>query len=568
MQTRTISLLTVISLIGVLTLAGCTGKNSGDATQTDSSSKSAKVLKMSRTVYDRGNTPKEEGDAADNKWTQWINQKSGIEVTNVPFPRWEQTKMLPTKFASGSAPDLIMEYDTGFINTLWAQGQLQPIDDLIEQHSVNYKKLLEQYPALRKAGLMPDGKLYAVGRIAYVEPQKTLLIRKDWLDKLKLEVPKTIEEMITVAKAFATMDPDGNNKADTYGINISGDGEWMIPGYFGVPNGPDDNHYIIKDGQLVYGWDNFKDSIAFEKQLFDAGAVNKDFLTDKNGQLARQDFLQGKMGMYNISWGSSDTSLYKDFKSNNPDGEYIVMELPESKYGRFSPASSNAISINGVVNKSAKDPEAVIKYIDFMSDPANNARMSYGYKDTNYKIADNGSPQLIAGDVNKNTLSYNADLTWMLRSSYLFGEAAHYSNQMDTSDPVVGAVKKINDKATELYLSGKNPFPPYIQLSMLPADLQQIADSVRAQMVNNWNKAIVSGAKYTPDMALKDNQKIWEGVGGNKVVAYYADWFAENKNNIIMPEDNLQFVNPAKTSNFDLKEWAKNDTETAPSVSK
>lgn len=34
-------------------------------------------------------------------------------------------------------------------------------------------------------------------------------------------MPKTPEELLNVAKAFAEQDPDGNGKKDTYGVALS-----------------------------------------------------------------------------------------------------------------------------------------------------------------------------------------------------------------------------------------------------------------------------------------------------------------------------------------------------------
>jgi putative aldouronate transport system substrate-binding protein len=307
-----------------------------------------------------------------------------------------------------------------------------------------------------------------------------------------------------------------------------------------------------------------KDAIAFEKQLFDEGAVNKYFLTDKNGQVGRQNFLQGKLGIFHLSFGSLDQELYKDFKKSNPNGEYIVMAIPKSSYGQFAPSTSLPLSVNAEVNKSAKDPETVMKYVDFLADPQNTARLTYGYKGVNYNIGENGCPQAVAGDVNKNTLTYDGDLN-MLSSNYLYGECAYYKNSLDSKDPVQNAIMKLNDQATDLYLSGKYESIPlyWNQLTPLPADLTQIADSVRTQMVNNWQKAIVSTG-YSADQAMKDNQKIWDNAGGKKIETFYADWYDKNKDNIVTTKDYLEFVHPPKTSDFDLKEWAKNDTATPP----
>ena len=71
---------------------------------------------------------------------------------------------------------------------------------------------MAKFPVLRKAGMGTDGKLYQFGRINETIPMRGVFIRKDWLEKLHLNIPQTTEEMYQVAKAFTEQDPDGNGK--------------------------------------------------------------------------------------------------------------------------------------------------------------------------------------------------------------------------------------------------------------------------------------------------------------------------------------------------------------------
>lgn len=50
--------------------------------------------------------------------------------------------------------------------------------------------------------------------------QDVLWLRKDWLDNLGLEVPKTMEDLEKVLTAFVEEDPDGNGVDDTTGLTV------------------------------------------------------------------------------------------------------------------------------------------------------------------------------------------------------------------------------------------------------------------------------------------------------------------------------------------------------------
>ena len=74
-----------------------------------------------------------------------------------------------------------------------------------------------------------DGHQYGLPEPPPLPKREGLVIRKDWLDKLGLEVPTTPEELLAVAKAFTEQDPDGNGKNDTYGLGgfINRAGTWQ-----------------------------------------------------------------------------------------------------------------------------------------------------------------------------------------------------------------------------------------------------------------------------------------------------------------------------------------------------
>ena len=63
------------------------------------------------------------------------------------------------------------------------------------------------------------------------------MVRKDWLDKLGLEEPSTMDEVADMLRAFINDDPDGDGEADTIGLAMRAD---VYGGYpnntFGIDN--------------------------------------------------------------------------------------------------------------------------------------------------------------------------------------------------------------------------------------------------------------------------------------------------------------------------------------------
>lgn len=142
------------------------------------------------------------------------------------------------------------------------------------------------------------GKLYGVPFLKDVA-RNGVMIRKDWLDKLGLEVPKTTDELMAVAKAFAEQDPDGNGKKDTYGFIDRSDliyGAFKtLSSYFGTPN----NWEVSEDGKFTpeFETEGYIKTMDYMKELYDNGYINQDFaVTAKKDQ--QDGFSQGKAGIY------------------------------------------------------------------------------------------------------------------------------------------------------------------------------------------------------------------------------------------------------------------------------
>ncbi|WP_158560899.1 extracellular solute-binding protein [Paenibacillus contaminans] len=521
-------------------LAACSNKEtpaasekpaeSGKPATSQPSPSAAKRGEITASIYDRGNIPAEEGTPIKNRWTDWLNKNGPTDVNFISVPRNESEKKLNVLLASGGAPDIMFEYSAPFKNQLYSQKQLMPLDDAINKYSTEYKKLLEKYPALKKLGMKDDGKLYGLGYVAPLDTNHVLYVRNDWLKKLNLSVPQTTEELYQVIKAFSAQDPDGNGKKDTYGINLSFVGGQIVSAMFGY------SEFGVNGGNYVHQWDRAAANYTFKKKLYDDGLVDKDFLTDNSGEKAQQDFVNGKLGMFGANGGANALGykVYESFKKNNPDGEIIAIPLPKSEFGQFSPAINPPIFITTVVNAVAKDPEAIIKYIDFLAKDSTGKTLKYGIEGTHYQVGANGCPAPIQ-PISTKEVSWTADYR-MMSSPMAEGDCARYISQLDPSKPLDKEFTAIIKSSDAAYLQAERPIYYDIdQNSMpsLPQDLLLVNTNGTKAINDIWSKAIVGGASYTIEKALADAKSAWEKAGGLKVDEFYQKWYADNKANVV-----------------------------------
>jgi putative aldouronate transport system substrate-binding protein len=526
-----------------LTAAACGDDNKGasdtspNASSGTSSTAPAKRGSISISLYDRGTVPAEEGTMDNNRWTKWVNENGPNDVKYVTVPRFESLQKFNVLFASGSAPDLIFEYDTAYQGQLYNQKQLLPLDDLINKSSKEYKAVLEKYPALKKAGTMADGKLYMVGRPMDVNPQHYLFIRSDWLKKLNLKTPTTPAELLEVAKAFTTQDPDGNSKADTQGIGLSFVSGIVLNHMFGTGFtlfGTDQVPWILENDKVVHNWDRIKAAIGFQKELYESGVVDKDFVTDKNGEKQKQAWITGKLGIY--GGNGADITIYETLKKNVPTAEIAIIPLPKTEFGQFSPLSSNPIQMTGMVNAATKDPEAVMRQIDFMVTEKFTKTIEFGMEGVHYTPTSNGCAQVIDADKNKKERDYNRDMN-MLQP--IVGPCYGLDNKVNPT-PTEKELGELVKQARTLYINEKAPMVGITQkayLPNLPQDLATINTNANKTILDAANKTIVSGKSYSVDQFITDAKAAWEKAGGTKVDDFYAKWYDENKGTAILMAD-------------------------------
>ena len=136
-----------------------------------------------------------------------------LKLTNLPSSEADQNTKINAAGAANTLPDIFMVSNEVY-STLVSKRLLAPVDAMYAKMPNRTAKL---YDADSRAFTTIDGHSYALAQPGSIVRNEGVLIRKDWLDKLGLSVPKTTDEFMAVMKAFTEKDPDGNGKNDTYG---------------------------------------------------------------------------------------------------------------------------------------------------------------------------------------------------------------------------------------------------------------------------------------------------------------------------------------------------------------
>ncbi|MBO9609514.1 MAG: extracellular solute-binding protein [Paenibacillaceae bacterium] len=530
MRKRNVPLFIALAMT-VSAAAGCSSGKGTDSAGSTASAKPAvedKYDKLPKEItiqyYESTPLPSEEGTWADNRWTKWINENSPVKVKWVPIPQAGgqavRTQKINTMLAAGEAPDLIWDWGREYPASLIKQGAIQPVDEFVEKYSTAYKNYLAKYPGLKAGVTYDDGKMYnfTVNRQYNPALDTGVYIRQDWLNKLNLKMPTTLDDLIAVGKAFVEQDPDGNGKKDTVAFAFDGTRQFTyIEHMFQAGQG----YWYVEDGKPKYGptLDRYKDSLETFKKMYDLGLVDKEFPTDKNFDRETQLLTSGKAGMAigHWTWGK-----LLDLKKTVPTAEMVPLPMVSNKYGKngYARTPLDSTDIMVMLNKQAKNPKAAMEFIDWMLVKGWETMM-FGIEGVHYK-KENGVR--VAIDQQKNAKEvYGSGYAIVKDYQTSVEELAKPKNP----DPVVQAFNEMLVGGNKVFMKEefRNDFP----IGPLDDDKDKTVAAFNTELAQIRLKAIISGDKYTPSMAMEDIKKKWAEAGGEKAEKVMADFLAKQK---------------------------------------
>jgi putative aldouronate transport system substrate-binding protein len=331
-----------------------------------------------------------------------VRQKLNInlKVTLIPLGNDGITK-LSAAAAANSLPDLFQITDNSLFLQWVKLGLVAPVDSLLPLMPQRTKDRYSN-PTLNKLYTF-NGKLYALAEPAGTLGRRAgLFIRKDWLDKLGLPMPKTLNDLLNVAKAFTYRDPDGDGKNDTYGFGAlidpttyqQGLGNYFAPiyGAFGLP-GPWD---YSTPGKLQLSVRNpaFLQATEFIKEMVDAKVIDPDWTT-----LTVNDYrARWKQGKYGIFWEDFCAGIcqsnYQPFDLNVPNGELVPLPPPIGPNGQSDVAEYSNIRFSmGVSQKAMSEGKgpAIAKLLEWLNSGEGYYLAGFGQKGVNYNLDAQGN---------------------------------------------------------------------------------------------------------------------------------------------------------------------------------
>lgn len=334
------------------------------------------------TSVNNSNMP-ENDTYTDNAYTRYI--KSVINVQNVDVFEANDSQYdtnVSMVISMGSLPDIMVVSSQDEVEQLVEAGL---IEDLTESYnnciSDRIRKMYESYGDSLKDMVTYDGKIMALPETNITDGPNLVWLRKDWMDKLGLSEPHTIDDVVNIVKSFISEDPgnngvDASGKPNTVGLAVDTDvtgecgysSEFLLDIIFACFGAYPKQWIMNDDGEIVYGsvTDEAKEALSYINSLYNQGVIDNDFLLRTSTNICEL-IENGLCGSFFGPWWAPNNPL-ANAVSRNPDANWQPYLIATDSDGTTSYHSQNPCYKYVVVRKGYEHPEIAAKMISVMFD--------------------------------------------------------------------------------------------------------------------------------------------------------------------------------------------------------
>lgn len=439
---------------------------------------------------------------------QYIIDTLGVDINLIQGDSTNFNQQLALYISGGDMPDVVWcNYDvwkTYAVDGAWAD---------VKPYLTEENNTLIDYVGDSWAYMTIDDAVYGVPSMLDVPSSHVTFIRKDWLDKLGLAIPTTLDEYTEVMRAFTTQDPDGNGKKDSYGLGCAGYSFLStLMGAFGAST--EEDYFLNEDGTITTNAisEGYKEALTYLNGIYEEGLIDPEAFTCTYEQ-AQAKWGRGEMGIWSAWWSHAGNAYTRfDFEALQPDASVTAILPPVGPDGQsgnlYSAPFTNVIGVSYL--SSPEEIAAAVKLLNFQAGGLGYRICQYGvegefftwdeatntttwYWGVNNQTSMSGKYQITDMEVYK--MLYHED--WQAQANYLLdtkGAAAHISgSDMRYVEPVREDLFCMF--LTDEFVENNADLKSFFQTSMLAfimgeKDIESEWDAYVAEYLNMGGEAV------------------------------------------------------------------------------
>jgi putative aldouronate transport system substrate-binding protein len=458
-----------------------------------------------------------------------LEKRTGIKIEFQHPPTGQGTEQFNLIVASGKYPDVI---ETNWLSASGGPGKylkdgvIIRLNDSIDKYAPNLTRLFKEHPDWKRMIQTDEGDIYCFPFIRSDPIQVTFtgpVLRKDWLDKLNLKTPTTIDEWYVVLKAFKEKDPNGNGKADEVPFN-----PYVSPDSANAYRGAFNNYAFIsawgiganfyqEKGVVKYGplQPEFKEFLKVMAQWAKEGLIDPDFYSTKKSVFDAK--VTGNQLGSAVMLSGGGIGTYIPLMAKDPTFKLVAAPYPVLKAGDKPVMSQRDNTYPGegcaAITTANKRVVETVKLLDYAYSPEGHLLFNFGIEGVSYKM-ENGYPKY-TDEVIKNpkNLPMSQAMALYMRANFNgpFVQDPRYNEQFSALPEQQDALKTWRNATNERHL------PPITQTqdeskkySTIMTDINTLYDETFSKIlsgqmpVDKWDDFV----KQIKAMGIEDAIKL------------------------------------------------------------
>jgi putative aldouronate transport system substrate-binding protein len=363
-------------------------------------------------------------DFNENAFTQWLEEKSGLDLQIEVVNSTDAQTKLNLVLASGDLPDVLLGFPMtpSLLAQQGSEGTFLALNDLMAEYGFETKRVFEEErPQLLPLNLSPDGNLYGLPEINecfHCFLSQKLWVYKPWLDTLGLEVPTTTAEFEQMLIAFKDQDPNGNGIADE--VPFSG----SVEGLGGWHNSVDQNlmnafvfydriqhdRLLLIDGQVqaAYAQPGYREGLRYLHRLYEQGLIDPNGLIQDNPALLQlgSQMEPHLLGAVSGGWMGTFT-IPQTLEQGAEMDNWIAIPPLEGPEGVQTAAYAPWGFAVGrcVITSAAANPDVAFRFCDLLYSAEATMRNVFGVEGTDWIVPPEGEESIDGGQAAYRTLA-------------------------------------------------------------------------------------------------------------------------------------------------------------------
>ena len=410
-------------------------------------------------------------------------------------------------------PDVLFkaELNSSEVRDLYQAGQIIDLSPYLETYAPDLWKKLEEHPEWKKAITLGDGAIPALPAINKLQNNDAMWINTAWLKKLKLDTPKTAEELTEVLRAFKNDDPNGNYQKDEIPLAFVGMWELRFLGHaFGII---DNDYYVTEKNGKVTSSLTSEENRAFLTWLHQ---LWEEDLLDHTGFSTNDDARQITDDKKAIPYGLLMSATPMTILPRTALEQYSILAPLEYNGSQvYRDLAGDLIRGTFAVTSACKEPEKLVAWVNYLYTEEGSLTASYGMEGDEYIWNENGQWEW------NYPLEAVADEILPTHTISEGGTAPGYTDEVFQSKYRDEATRSIVNGMYELKKLSVIPYPPVTltaeeeaRVAEIQNDLSRYAEKTMACFVtgdieltdDNWN----TFCRTAEEKGLQELIGIWQ----------------------------------------------------------